>query len=163
MKLNPSWDRWLFHHESVPFHRELSLKQLSSHKEMVQLVHPLYLCSLSKYEFSTCLWLRIPMKGSHFDSLEILWAIWWQYGRTFEKLFPVVFPDMPQVLIWVYKVRRQVLWEWEVWSYGNTYFKVCNFVVRNFWYSVNMTAVWCLLMVMSDGSCEVSVWNFVWR
>ena len=41
---------------------------------------------------------------------------------------------------------------------GNTYFKVCTFVI-NFCYSakIKMTAVWCLLMVVSNGSLDVSI------
>jgi hypothetical protein len=42
---------------------------------------------------------------------------------------------------------------------GNTYFKVSTFVVINFCYSakVKVTAVWYLLMVISNGSLEVSI------
>jgi len=41
---------------------------------------------------------------------------------------------------------------------GNTYFKVCTFVM-SFCYNakIKMTAVWCLLMVISNESLDVSI------
>jgi histone-lysine N-methyltransferase SETMAR len=62
---------WLLHHDNVPAHTALSVRQFLAKSNMVLLPHPPYSPDLAPCDFSLLPWMKKTLKGKRFSGLEV--------------------------------------------------------------------------------------------
>jgi hypothetical protein len=73
--------------KTMCFPHNIFSKVILVKKPILMLEHPPYLPDLSLHDFFTFPELQVSLRGSHFESLEDIRKLCWQYGKNFQKIF----------------------------------------------------------------------------